>query len=73
MGPGAEQESVKRPYVVMKARQVGSEIRGYDLRSSDASNTLDPSFLKVSASSSKAVKSSIHGIGIRMQFSSSKD
>ena len=31
----------------MKARQVGSEIKGYDLRPSESS-TLDPSYLKVS-------------------------
>ena len=41
---GNEVESKK--YVVMKARQVGSEIRDYDLRSSE-SNTLDPTYLKV--------------------------
>ena len=35
-----------KKYVVMKARQVGSEIRDYDLRSSE-SNTLDPTYLKV--------------------------
>lgn len=39
--------SLKKPYVVMKARQVGSEIRSYDLRSSEDPATLDPSFLKV--------------------------
>ena len=37
------------PYVVMKARQVGSEIKGYDLRSaSEDPSTLDAAFLKVS-------------------------
>jgi hypothetical protein len=31
----------------MKARQIGSEIRGYDLRSSEDPATLDASYLKV--------------------------